>query len=431
VKFLWVTDPWETLDHPLDTSLRLVEESLRLGHPCWWCDPAGLRHEGGRARATAQAVRAAPPGRGRDGWTFGPTEDLPLCAFDQVHYRVDPPVDRRYLEHLQLLAAGCGPGGPELVNPWQALLGMGDKLGPPALARALPPTIVSSAWDRLAAFGRSEGRTVLKPLGGAQSQGVRLLEWTSPSTIEAARAAVHAASEGLRRPVLLQRFLPEVRAGEVRVWLVDGQPLAHVRKRPLAGDFVVNMDQGSCCEPCVLGPAEAKVAAEAGKALAAEGVRLAAIDVIAGHVTDWNVTSPGARAAHGAGAGEEPRPLHPPGARGARAGGGAGGVEFRRALRTPRGVAVPRAAARVRLGADAEKECSAPTGVRRPRAPRRVAGFRVGELVGHFTLRVVADFGQRLRGRSNPDARVTDQVRGAPAPTVGADSDPAVRWAAC
>lgn len=294
MKFLWVTDPWETLDHPRDTTLRFAEEALRLGHPAWWCDPSGLRIENGRGRATACAVLSAPPDRGAAGWNLGPAEDLPLAAFDQVHFRADPPVDRRYLEHLQLLAASCsGPGAPELVNPWQALLALGDKLGPPALSRALPPSIVSSAWDRLAAFGRSEGRTVLKPLGGAQSAGVRLLDWTTPAGVEAAREAVRSASEGLLRPVLLQRYLPEVRDGELRLWFVDGRLLAHVRKLPQPGGFLVDMDAGSTCEPCALGPAEQRLAEAAGGALAAEGVRLAAVDVIAGHVTDWNLTSPG------------------------------------------------------------------------------------------------------------------------------------------
>ncbi|HYD41502.1 MAG TPA: hypothetical protein VEB43_11800 [Anaeromyxobacter sp.] len=294
MKFLWVTDPWETLDHPRDTTLRLVEEALRLGHEAWWCDPSGPRLEAGRGRALVRAVRAAPPGRAAAGWALGPPEDQALAAFDQVHYRPDPPVDRRYLEHLQLLAAGChGPGAPELVNPWPALFAQGDKLGPPSLARALPPTVVSSSWEQLAAFGRGEGRTVLKPLGGAQSRGVRLLDWTSPAGVTAAREAVEAASDGLARPVLLQRYLPEVRAGEKRLWFVDGQLLAYARKRPLPGSFLVNMDEGSTCEACALAPAEAALADAVGSALAADGVRLAAIDLIAGHVTDWNLTSPG------------------------------------------------------------------------------------------------------------------------------------------
>jgi hypothetical protein len=98
------------------------------------------------------------------------------------------------------------------------------------------------------------------------------------------------------------------------------------------------------------------------------------------------------------------------------------------------GAAVPRAAGRVRIGADAEKECSAPqaiVGRARLVASRDAAAANSSATSRFASLRVVADFGQRRRGRSNHDARVGGQARAAPAPTVGADSDPAVRWAAC
>jgi hypothetical protein len=96
------------------------------------------------------------------------------------------------------------------------------------------------------------------------------------------------------------------------------------------------------------------------------------------------------------------------------------------------GVAVPRAADRVRLGADAEKECSAPTGVRGPRAEASRPSMPLrpnSSATSRFAWWPTSDSG--LRGQSVHDARVGKQAHGAPAPTVGADSDPAVRWAAC
>jgi hypothetical protein len=90
------------------------------------------------------------------------------------------------------------------------------------------------------------------------------------------------------------------------------------------------------------------------------------------------------------------------------------------------------AAGRVRLGADAENECSAPTG----RSKYARGGFvscdaasaNLSATSRFASLSVVADFGQRLRGRSVNDAREAVQAREAPALTVGADPDPAVRW---
>ena len=292
MRSLWVTDAWETLDHPRDTTLRLIQEALGAGEDASWCDPSGLRFEHGRVLARCRRVRGAPAGRETAGWALDPAADEELSTFDLALYRTDPPVDRRYLEHLQLLACCAGPG-PELVNPARVLLCCSDKLGPAALARAMPPTLVSSSWDCLCAFGRTEGRTVLKPLGGAQSRGVQLLDWTTAAGRDHARHAIEVLSGGLARPVLVQRFLPDIHDGEKRLWFVDGQLLAHVKKRPVDGTFLVDMDKGASCLACDLTLAEARLAAAVGEAFRAEGVRLAAVDVIAGQVTDWNLTSPG------------------------------------------------------------------------------------------------------------------------------------------
>jgi glutathione synthase len=293
VKVLWVTDPWETLDHRNDTTLRLVQESLILGHAAWWCDPAGIRFETGRVVVRCRRVRGTSPERVADGWSLDPAADLGVELLDAVHYRVDPPVDRRYWEHLQLLALVCGPAGPELVNPSDVITRFGDKLGPSSLLDALPATMVSSSWETLEAFGRAQGRAVLKPLGDAQSRGVQLLDWGSPEGAAKAHAVIEEMSDGFARPVLLQRFLPEVYQGEKRLWFVDGELLAYVQKQPLEGSFVIDMDKGSACRTCELSAAEVKLASRIGDGFRAHRVRLAAVDLIGGHVTDWNLTSPG------------------------------------------------------------------------------------------------------------------------------------------
>jgi glutathione synthase len=293
MKALWITDPWSTLDHSRDTTLRLVQESLEVGHAAFWCDLSGIQAEPGRTAARCARVLAAPDDRGPEGWTFAPAEELELGQLDAIHYRCDPPVDRRYTEHVQLLSLARGTGGAELVNPARVLTQYSDKLGPGPLWRALPPSLATSSWEALERFGRREGRTVLKPLGDAQSRGVVLLDWNVAGGVDRARQEIERLSAGLARPVLLQRFLPEVYQGEKRLWFVDGALLGCVRKMPQAGSFVIDMDKGSACGPCDLNPSERRLASAVGDGLRCEGIRLAAVDLIGGCVTDWNFTSPG------------------------------------------------------------------------------------------------------------------------------------------
>lgn len=295
MKTLWIADPWKTLDHARDTTLRLVEEAARLGVSSWLCDASGLRLDRGHVRVRCRSVESVPNGRAEPGWGFGRCDDLSIAHFDMVHYRVDPPVDRRYWEPLQLLRVAEESGyGTRIVNPLAILTLVSEKLGPAQLVGHLPPTLAASAWSDLATFGAAERVTVLKPLGDAQSRSVHLLKWTSPDEVENARCLLERATGGFSHPVVLQRFLEDVLTeGEKRLWYAEGALVAYVRKRPAPGTFVVDMDRGATCEPCELTRTETRLASAIGRSLRAASVSLAAVDIIGTFVTDANVTSPG------------------------------------------------------------------------------------------------------------------------------------------
>jgi glutathione synthase len=294
-RFLWITDPWNTLDHARDTTLRLAQEALTLGAEVHWADVKTLRWESRGTRLDTSRILQISPGRSLKSFKLAPPVVSGVAGFDSIHYRTDPPVDLAYLHPLQLLLLGLDEAGArkKLVNPATVLFEGNEKLEASALGALMPRTLASGQWEALAAFGRTEGRTVLKPLHQAQSKGIELLDWRSRQGIEAARASLQAATEDFSRPVLLQHYLEGIAQGEQRLWFVDGSLLACVRKLPLKDDFRVNLDQGSRVAPTELTAGEKKAALKIGRHLKARRIRLAAVDLIEGLVTDFNFTSPG------------------------------------------------------------------------------------------------------------------------------------------
>jgi glutathione synthase len=290
-RFLWITDPWDTLDHPRDTSLRLAEEAIGRGHECWWCDVRDIRVRSGRCELDARRIEAVNPGRAEKAFRLGERVSTEPGEFTSLQYRVDPPVDLAYLHPLQLLALARGRA--ELVNPARALFERNEKLEAWTLGPLGPPGLAATSREALEAFGREEGRAVLKPLHEAQSKGVELLDWRTPDGAGAAARALESASAGFTRPVLLQRFLPGIAQGELRLWFLDGKLLAWVRKLPLENDFRVNLDRGSRVAACELDRHDKAVAQRIARRLDRLRIRLAAVDVIDGFVTDFNFTSPG------------------------------------------------------------------------------------------------------------------------------------------
>jgi glutathione synthase len=299
-RFLWITDPWDTLDHSRDTSLRLAEEALLLGHEAWWCDVKTVRVL--NSRAVLDAARIEDVGRARDSFKLSAAAECSPLDFHSLQYRVDPPVDLAYLQPLQILriALESAPRSssraarrPEIVNPISALFLANEKLEGMLLPGLTPPSVVSTRWEPLLEFGLREGRTVLKPLHTAQSKGIELLDWTRKAGIEHARASIAEASGAFERPVLLQRYLPGIAGGETRLWFLDGSLLACARKLPLENDFRVDIDRGSRLAPHAPTATEKRAATAISRRLRVLGVRLAAVDLIEDFVTDFNLTSPG------------------------------------------------------------------------------------------------------------------------------------------
>ena len=288
-KILWITDPWETLDHPNDTTLRLATAAQSLGHRSYLANVQSIRLENGQAKLDAREFLNHPLTREAKAFRFSPHERLAPAFFDSIHYRTDPPVNLAYLHPLQILILNL-PLKTELVNPASLLLQANEKMEAIYLPKLMPKTLVSSESEKLLDFVRSLGRCVLKPLNEAQSKGVELLNAKQSART---KKLLSSASLDFSQPILLQEYLPGIEKGEQRLWFVDGTLLANVRKLPLKGDFRVNLDLGSRIAPAKMTAREKIAARMIGKFLKSKKIRLAAVDLIDGLITDFNFTSPG------------------------------------------------------------------------------------------------------------------------------------------
>ena len=298
-RLLWITDPWDTLVHPLDTTLRLMEEAVSLGVETYWADAGSIRWATDRTLVRAFRVAAVQAGRSPDAFGMLACGPLRPTHFRCVIYRPDPPVDLAYLHSLQMLGmdiearrARDGHCATEILNPPSVLAGSSEKLVA-VLTDLMPPTMASAQWEDLQAFGRLEGETIVKPMHLCQSQGVEFLQWHTASAVERSRQALRSLTHEFRQPVVLQRFLSGVYEGETRLWFLDGRLLACARKKPAPGTFRIEMHKGGTLEPHELTDLERQRVPVIGAHLERSGVWLAAVDLIDGWVTDFNVTSPG------------------------------------------------------------------------------------------------------------------------------------------
>lgn len=290
-RVLFVTDSWKTLDHANDSSLRLMECSLDQGIEVWWGCYYDLGMFHNQTRIHCMQVSKMNEPKAPQGVHFLQPEHRAVTDFHQIHFRTDPPVDLTYIQRLQLLQFGTMGTGTELINPAASILTGSEKLN--GLRRGFfPPSIISSHVNELMDFIRDEKDVVLKPLHTAQSRGIRRIRADTDSLLEIRQFLFFELRE-TDCPILLQKFLPEIENGEIRLWFVDGELLQILRKKPAKDDYRVDIDRGSPLETAQITNDLMKKAAKVSEILIEDKIRLAAVDFIGEYITDFNITSPG------------------------------------------------------------------------------------------------------------------------------------------
>jgi len=262
-----------------------MRELHHRGYSVFYADPSNL--SASPSGITVKTRRAAVLDQAPF-FFFHEEETLPIDRFRLVWIRKDPPVDAAYLYMTQILSL-AGPRTAILNSP-QALRDWNEKLIILNFPKWIPPTLVTSDKHELAGFVEKHLVAVLKPLAGFAGQGVRRIFFKQS---EEMREQIDSVTHGGTLPVMAQVFFENVRLGEKRVFVGDGRVLGSFLKIPQDGGFLTNPDRGSRLATTSLTAREKKICAAIGVFLRKHGVFFAGLDLIDGHLTEINITSPG------------------------------------------------------------------------------------------------------------------------------------------
>jgi glutathione synthase len=277
-------DPIVSIDIDGDTTFRLAEEAQARGHTLFFYTPDALVWREGDVYATGHdlTVRRA---RG-DHFTLGERRRVPLRDYDVVWLRQDPPFDMGYITTTHLLEAIH----PEtlVVNDPFWVRNCPEKMLVLDFRQFSPPTMVARNLEDIRAFRAAHGDMILKPLYGNGGAGVFRLPESDGNL-----AALHELFMGINRePIIAQKFVPGVSKGDKRVILVDGEAVGAINRVPQKGETRSNMHVGGKAVKDALTDRDREICAAIGPLLRERGLILVGIDVIAGNLTEINVTSP-------------------------------------------------------------------------------------------------------------------------------------------
>ncbi len=284
MKIAFQMDPIQSVDIDADSTFRLAEEAQARGHELFYYGPDQLAYQEGRITArghdmTVQRVAGAPA-------VLGEEREIDLSERDVVWLRQDPPFDMHYITSTHLLDR-LGPGTLVVNDPFW-VRNFPEKLLVLDFPDLTPPTTIARDLETIRAFKHRHGDIILKPLYGNGGAGVFRLDENDRNL-----GALYELFTGFsREPLIVQKFLPEVRNGDKRVILVDGEPVGAINRVPAAGETRSNMHVGGRPEPTGLTDRDREICARIGPLLRERGQVFVGIDVIGDYLTEINVTSP-------------------------------------------------------------------------------------------------------------------------------------------
>lgn len=277
-------DPIESINIDADSTFALALEAQRRGHRLFHYLPQHLTFRAGVVSAWAGPLDVRRV-KG-DHYTLGEGSQLDLSTMDVVLMRQDPPFDMAYITATHLLEH-IHPR-TLVVNDPVHVRNAPEKLLVTHFPDLMPPTLISADRRQILDFRAEHGPIILKPLFGNGGAGVFHVK---PDD-ENLNSLLELFTQLYREPVIVQRYLPEVRQGDKRIILIDGEPAGAVNRVPAAGEARSNMHVGGRPEKSALTAREQDICAAIGPTLKERGLIFVGIDVIGDYLTEINVTSP-------------------------------------------------------------------------------------------------------------------------------------------
>lgn len=285
-----VSDPLPLFHPDKDTTFVLMLEAQRRGHALFSIDHRDLFIDGGEVRAPCRRAEVRRPAAPNDAhYALHEPNVVALDTFDAVLMRTDPPVDEDYLYATHMLSL-VETRGVFVLNRPAALRDANEKLYALNFPDCIPRSRVTRQVAQLKEFlDELGGEMIVKPLHGWGGLGVFHVHARDRNL----NAILEAATDNGRRLVMAQQYLAEVREqGDVRIIVLDGEPLGALARLPREDEHRSNIHVGGSVRKVVLGKRERDICERLAPRLRADGLYLAGLDVIGGRLTEVNVTSP-------------------------------------------------------------------------------------------------------------------------------------------
>lgn len=279
-------DPIAGINPAKDSTLAMLLEAQHRGFILWYFEQGSIRLRNGTPQGLGRPLRVRDA---QTGWfELDAPEEMPLDRLDLILMRKDPPFDTEYI-YTSYILERAEESGVLVVNRPASLRDMNEKVFTAWFPQCCPDTLITRSMTDMRAFLAEHGRIVVKPLYGMGGRSIFVLAQGDNN----ANVVFETLTDYGTIHAMAQRYIPEIRQGDKRIILVDGEPVSRVLARiPSPDDNRGNLVAGAQPEVRELTDRDRWICSQVGPVLRERGVIFAGLDVIGDYLTEINVTSP-------------------------------------------------------------------------------------------------------------------------------------------
>lgn len=286
IKLGIVMDPITSINIKKDTSFAMLLDAQSRGYDLFYIEMADLFLDNGQAMATMRPLSVE---RNEQKWfELGEASDKRLDDLDVILMRKDPPFDSEFLYATQMFEL-AEQNGTLVVNKAQSLRDFNEKLFTSWFPDLIPETLVTRNSARIRAFHQQHKDIICKPLDGMGGTSIFRVKEDGNNL----GVIIESLTKLGRQYAMFQRYMPEIKDGDKRVLIVDGQVVPYCLARlPSKGETRGNLAAGGTGRPQPISDSDRRIAEQIAPLLVEKGLIFVGLDIIGDKVTEINVTSP-------------------------------------------------------------------------------------------------------------------------------------------
>ncbi|ABF14244.1 glutathione synthase [Candidatus Palibaumannia cicadellinicola] len=286
IKLGIVMDSIASINIKKDTSFALLLEAQKRGYKIFYMEINSLYLRGGEARASSCLLEVT--NHDDDWYNFYNYQDIAISSLDVVLMRKNPPIDTEYIYSTYILER-AEKQGTLVINKPQSLRDCNEKIFASDCKKYTPDTLVSQQYNHIRQFLRQHKDIILKPLNGMGGQSIFRLQEQDPNL----SVIIETLTSYGKNFCMAQTYLPSIKEGDKRVFIIDGQPVPYCLARiPQNSEIRGNLAAGGYGEARSLSSTDWSIAYDLGLILRKRGLMFVGLDIIGDKLTEINITSP-------------------------------------------------------------------------------------------------------------------------------------------